>query len=1133
MLIYPHVALAAFAVTNNGTIVCTANTVTTATTNLNGAIPQSSDQIQLFTNGSPINATITSNVTVSGFGLQLIQGAGQVEPITVTNNGAVNTQILGNPALQIDGNGGLITYSGAGSLSSTSIQNGSVGLKVSNPDGGAISITTGAGTISGERGIYASSTGTGGPGFVTITTGTGSVTGTSKEGIKASTVGGPLNVTIGSGGVISTGLGYAGVNLTSANGDIFVLVIGSVIGGGTSPLVAPPGLMTTSNGAGNIVVDGSGTVVGTGGRGIWAKQSTTGLGGILITGTGETIAQGVICPSGDNPGGVLMNSGMTGCSGIRASIDNPANSSNIVINRSGNIMATSADINALTVGNGNITITPGSNVSLTGTYEFGIEAESAGQGSITVKMSGANSNIMTGGDGLLILNHATSVSSSAASTISITTTGTIVAASDLAVQKNAKNPTGHLAGISAGYVGGDTAKLNSSVTGTVQIVNGAVIKATIGDGIAAYNFGNGAISVTNNAAVTAPTGIALTSDTNVRQTITNNANITGTTTGIDLTAAGSPTTINQQAGVISGGILLSKYGDTINVTGGTIIGVINGNSAVTRANAGTVNYDLANTTTLGITNPVDVADINVNSGTVTLRTNVTVFDQFTNKAALQIGSINTRTITGNYTQRANGTLALLVGPDGSAQLAVSDTAFLGGALQLISLNSFQPEISDKLTLVIAEDRISGKFARVLDPFSNSITLDLVYGQNALNLGFRLSDFASLARTPNQRAAGNLLDQSALNPEADELISFLYEEPISNLPGDLKKISPEGLTAFYEISFSNANIQRLNLEGRLDDLRSGSNGFSSNVKVNGATVNLEDKATVDGKSSKNTVEQVLQPGAENRWGVWVTGFGDFVNVDADANANGYNFATGGVSLGIDYHVTDQLAIGGMGEYAHTWTSLAPSGAIDVNSGRVGLYATWYDHAIYLNGAIYGGHSVYNSNRSSLGGSPSGGTGGGEFSTFFSGGYDFHFGLLTIGPIASLQYTYVNIDGFSENGSVGALQFPSQSEDSLRTDLGLRASCLRQIAKVSVELSLKAAWEHEFMYAALPMTAGFADIPGRSATFSGPSEGHDSAIVSAGVSVRWTPTMATYVNYDGQLGRDRYDSNAVTGGVMISF
>jgi hypothetical protein len=78
-----------------------------------------------------------------------------------------------------------------------------------------------------------------------------------------------------------------------------------------------------------------------------------------------------------------------------------------------------------------------------------------------------------------------------------------------------------------------------------------------------------------------------------------------------------------------------------------------------------------------------------------------------------------------------------VGPDGSAQLAVSGTASLGGALQLISLNGFQPEISDKLTLVIAGGGISGKFANVLDPFSPSIVLDLIYGQNALRLGFRL------------------------------------------------------------------------------------------------------------------------------------------------------------------------------------------------------------------------------------------------------------------------------------------------------------------------------------------------------------------------------------------------------------
>jgi hypothetical protein len=49
----------------------------------------------------------------------------------------------------------------------------------------------------------------------------------------------------------------------------------------------------------------------------------------------------------------------------------------------------------------------------------------------------------------------------------------------------------------------------------------------------------------------------------------------------------------------------------------------------------------------------------------------------------------------------------------------------------------------------------------------------------------------------------------------------------------------------------------------------------------------------------------------------------------------------------------------------------------------------------------------------------------------------------------------------------------------------------------------------------------------------SAGHDSAVVNAGVSVQWAPRFSTYVSYDDQLGRDRYDSNGVSGGCRILF
>ena len=505
-------------------------------------------------------------------------------------------------------------------------------------------------------------------------------------------------------------------------------------------------------------------------------------------------------------------------------------------------------------------------------------------------------------------------------------------------------------------------------------------------------------------------------------------------------------------------------------------------------------------------------------------------------------------VLGNYSQNVGGTLQLNIAGRAPGQfdvLNVAGNAALNGTLRLLNLG-YQPQNGDQLKLVNTGGAVTGRFAQFQNPFTLADgfdTIDLVYARNSVTLEFlelngppgvvTTTDFASFAFTPNQLAAASLLDAVQLDPRAANLISFLEKEPFANLPGDFNKISPDGLTAFYEISFSNSNIQRLNLESRLDDLHSGSNGFNSNMKINGATVNLDDHDAVDGKSSKSVVEPILQHTPENRWGVWVTGFGDFVSVDADSNAKGYDFTTGGVSLGLDYRISDQLAIGVMAEYSHTWTTLNPRGSIDVNSGRGGLYATWYNQGIYFNGAIYGGQNTYDSGRSGLVGLANGSTEGAEWSAFISGGYDFHFGPLTIGPIAALQYTYVNIDGFSEKGSLAPLAIHSDSAESFRSDVGFRAFYQWQVGKVVVEPSLKAAWEHEYKYSALPITAGFAGIPGPSSTFSGPSEGHDSVVVSAGITVPWTPAISTYLNYDGQLGRGNYDSNAVTGGVRISF
>jgi len=144
--------------------------------------------------------------------------------------------------------------------------------------------------------------------------------------------------------------------------------------------------------------------------------------------------------------------------------------------------------------------------------------------------------------------------------------------------------------------------------------------------------------------------------------------------------------------------------------------------------------------------------------------------------------------------------------------------------------------------------------------------------------------------------------------------------------------------------------------------------------------------------------------------------------------------GGMSAGIDYRVTNSLAVGLFGGYSHTWTDLRP-GSIDVDTGRGGLYGTYFDsQGWWVNAGVWGGYNSYSTSRQALLGPANGSTNGYEVSTFGDAGYDIHCGNLTFGPIVAMQYTTVHIGSFSEHGSLVPLNVHSDSEDSFRTDAG---------------------------------------------------------------------------------------------------
>jgi len=180
-----------------------------------------------------------------------------------------------------------------------------------------------------------------------------------------------------------------------------------------------------------------------------------------------------------------------------------------------------------------------------------------------------------------------------------------------------------------------------------------------------------------------------------------------------------------------------------------------------------------------------------------------------------------------------------------------------------------------------------------------------------------------------------------------------------------------------------------------------------------------------------------------------------DVDDSSIAPGYNFSTGGLTFGVDYRVSPNFAIGLTGGYAHTNADLVNNGSLDVNGGTIGAYATRFGGGFYIDAAAFLVLNNYDEHRTALLGTASGDTEGGDFNALALAGYDWKSGGLTIGPLASFQYTYVQFDSFTEHGSLVPLTFNDQNAQSSRTALGAKASYDGHVGHVVVEPELRAS------------------------------------------------------------------------------
>ena len=535
--------------------------------------------------GTPASVTVTPSGTLTGAadGIQVIQNG--VGDITLTTGGAVK----GNA-----GHGILaeVTSTGRGNITI-------------NATGSVTGIGTGTGQNAAGVGILAENLNAADSGNVTVTA-KGGVSG-NLNGIQAQTAGSGT-VSVEADGAINSTVRYGIRAENDGTGSVSVLTDANAVinSGGTA-------ISALSNNA-NVPVSASASVTVTA-HGTINFGPTTNLNGSASKGIDAGFYAGDATPHTTVNGNVLVNNdaNITQTSGSIGLGINAYNYGigNVTINEGDFSNGQRVTISAAQIGigayqngaNGNVAINVAANVQITTTSSYGIQAFTAGPGTISVVTADADV-INSGSDGILATNGATALDASANSTITISAHGTINSGAYI----NANGPT-TIAGILAGYNNGSTNTANPNINGTVTVNNYANISMlanTVREfGIEAFNYGNGDVTVNdetgttisvangvmNSAAIGAFSNVTGTGTGNVAVNLLGNASVSNTIGfGITATAAGSGTvtiTTAQQSHVSGGtlGINASAAGGKLTITNnGTVSGATGVSAGTTGSN---------------------------------------------------------------------------------------------------------------------------------------------------------------------------------------------------------------------------------------------------------------------------------------------------------------------------------------------------------------------------------------------------------------------------------------------------------------------------------------------------------------------------------------------------------------------
>jgi outer membrane autotransporter protein len=291
-------------------------------------------------------------------------------------------------------------------------------------------------------------------------------------------------------------------------------------------------------------------------------------------------------------------------------------------------------------------------------------------------------------------------------------------------------------------------------------------------------------------------------------------------------------------------------------------------------------------------------------------------------------------------------------------------------------------------------------------------------------------------------------------------------------------------------------------------------------------------------SKDESKQMQSAASSPRWGAWVSGTAEFADQDSTTGNVGYNYTTASPTIGLDYRLCPDFVLGALFNYANSGVDFADGSSLNINTEFTGLYGVYAHQGVRVSGMAGYGFNQYDSNRRTFGGNASSSPDGDEVTAGVTGAYDFKVGKhLVLSPEIGLDYTHLEVDGFSETGAgIFDLNEDDRNADSLRSHVGGRATATFDCGPVVLSPQINAAWYHEFLDNENGVSTSLPGAPALgSFQVSTTAPERDFALVGAGLNLvpKCCDNVTVFLNYDAQVGQSNFMASTVDGGVRIGF